>query len=105
MGKVKKLDEPRQVMGVYDNGGYTMDRYTIWIMLSNGKSFLVTTNSVASIWDSGEDMSIDVDALESDYNYKKNTGEKIEWDSLSEELRTIVSNYFKDSFTYDYSEY
>ena len=101
------IEQPREVMAVYDNKGHTLDNYSIWLLFDDGKSYLITTNAVASIWDIGENNAIDVDALDEqslfyDKEYHKNTGDEIDWSMLPKELKSVITGYFKEHYSSDY---
>ncbi len=99
------LEQPYEVLGVYDNKGYTMDNYSIWLLFETGETYLIATNNLASIFDIGEDLGIDIDALnsdnEDDEEYQKLIGNEIDWEELSLPLRKTIINYFETEFTYN----
>lgn len=75
----------------FDNGGFSLDRYSINVELEDESRFLVTSNSVASIWDVSEGDWIDGASLTDE---DEHIGQPIDWADLPDELQLTINNYF-----------
>lgn len=75
---------------VFDNGGYTNDRYSINVELEDGGRYLITSNEVASIWDVSEGWIVKDELTDEDVHI----GDEILWEDLPEGLRNTINNYF-----------
>jgi len=91
---MKTIEQPEEVMYIFDNEGETIDRYTICILYENGDSFTVATSYNPShplgVWSLDENGYIDLDELENDEEYNKNIGKQMEWGSLPYEVKEAV---------------
>jgi len=91
------IEQPREVMYVFDNDGFTEDRYTIVLMYEDGESFTVISSANPThpngrySADEGYDDD-DVDA--------RDIGDEIYWWDLPEEVQKAVINNF-DYLTYE----
>lgn len=84
------------VDNVFDNGGYTIDQYTINITLvDSGASFLIGSSAKPShpqgVWSVEEGTYLLPEDIEED---DKNIGKEIEWYNLPLEVQKAVENYF-----------
>lgn len=76
---------------VFDNGGHTLDRYSINVELADETRFLITSNEVASIWDVSEgDWIVESELTDEDVHI----GKLISWDDLPVELQKTIVSYF-----------
>lgn len=95
----KNLECPREVMHVYDNKGYTIDRYTISLMYDDGENFLVTSSinptHPLGVWCASEGY-IDYDEIEDNPEDNKHIGDEIDWDQLPDIVKATVNNYFEE---------
>lgn len=91
---IEKFD----VMNVFDNEGYSIDRYTVWLLNEAGDSYLVVSSENPShpqgVWSVSENESIDIDSLNDEEEDNKHIGKEIEWDSLPLKVKTAIENYF-----------
>ncbi len=105
--KNQSLECPKEVMHVFDNGGYTNDRYTIGLMYEDGDSYVIASNSEPQcpwgIWSVAENASIDIDELENE-EYKddnKHIGQEIEWEQLPNEVKMAINGNFENLTYWD----
>lgn len=85
------------VESVFDNGGYTVDRYTISLTSDDGVAFLIACSPRPThplgVWSVDEGTYILAEDVEED---DKHIGKEIDWFDLPEEVRNTVENYFKE---------
>jgi len=91
---------PIEVMNVFDNEGYTFDRYTINILFENGDSYVVASSSNPThpqgVWSIKENEYIVAEDLTKE---DAHIGKEIDWDELPNEVKKTVLSYF-DDFTF-----
>jgi len=95
MGKIKDLfneaiKQPKDVKNVWDNGGKTVDRYTIILDPKQG-------------WDEGDSLGVDDEGgksfsqFDSGTKEGSNLGKKIKWDKLPEITQKHIVKRLKES--------
>lgn len=88
------------VGSVFDNGGYTLDRYTISLIDYDGAAFLVTSSLNPShpqgVWDVHEGTYTLPEDVEENDNH---IGKEISWLDLPIEVREAVERYFSEPTT------
>jgi hypothetical protein len=92
------MDCPKEVISVFDNKGYTVDRYTINIMSDDEEIYIVACSKNPThplgVW------SVDVGFINSEdvTDEDKHIGEEIDWDALPIEVKDTVLGYFDVMF-------
>lgn len=93
---------PDEVVAIYDNGGYTLDRYTVaietdlneepinYVICCNSKPF----NGIGHVEEGASIPSdfLDVDSMDYDEEFHKNVGKEIQWNNLPIDVRIFATN-------------
>lgn len=87
------MEQPIEVVNVFDNNGHTADRFTINILFDDGENFHIACSANPShplgVWSVG-DGNFNVEELtEEDIHI----GGEINWESLPNEVKEVVMNY------------
>lgn len=90
------MEQPIEVVNVFDNNGHTVDRYTINILYDNGENYVVACSSNPThpmgIWSVGEGNIVVEELTEEDIHI----GVEIDWGSLPNEVKEAVVNYLSE---------
>lgn len=86
---MKTIEQPFEVVHIFDNGGKTLDRFTVQILFEDGESYLIGSgNQPIGMFTTQEGY------LNSEEWLEENEDEKeIQWEELPYEVQKAVVNF------------
>lgn len=92
-----KEQKPHEVVKIFDNKGFSLDRYTISVFIK-GRYFMITSDKNIFTLDFGEGFKFNEVEYTSDKYYKKSIGKEVEWNNLPKIVREEVKSKIDEKY-------
>lgn len=92
----KTIEQPAEVICIFDNEGYSLDQYTISVMFEDpDKTFIIATSArpyhpAAGVWSIEEDALITADGLDDEFD-NSHIGKEIQWEQLPYDVQEATA--------------